>query len=212
MSSSSDTASLVSTASNAEKPVKLTHTCSDGAQYFPAFRSVYILLFVVVILLIAFGPLLILNGNYTHSGLRSLYAIVLRPFPNITVDNENRLASYLELMEMVYMITGSIFIIFAVILMYGIHVLRKTLFVQDPWDRSDWNSFRLVWTFVCGNFIFVFEFRHITVTLSYSIVDPRAPPFCQIPVLFAKTTKSLQIDYKQLKKTLLSRLYWWTEF
>jgi hypothetical protein len=142
MSSTSDTDSLVSSESNAEKPLKLKHTCSDARHYFPTYRSIYILLIIFTIVLIVFGPLLILNSYYTHSGLRTLYSLVLRPYPGVTLDNENRSASYLELMETTYMISGSFFIVFAAILVYGIHVLRKTLFTWGPWDIDDWNSYR----------------------------------------------------------------------
>jgi ABC-type Na+ efflux pump permease subunit len=143
MSSPAESCSVSTGSLEPEKqPLKSKHSCREGGQYFANFRNIYIFLVLAVIVLVIFGTLLIINGHYSSTGHHALYAITHQPWPGIKLKDENKSASYLELLERVYFIVGSLFIILAVLLIFPIHVLRKTIYSKHPWERATWNSNR----------------------------------------------------------------------
>jgi hypothetical protein len=137
-----------------EKPLKRAHTCREGGWCFVNFRNLFILLVVAVIVLIVFSVLIFINGHYSSSGLSALYALILQPWPAQRLKDENKSVSYMELLEMGYYVVGSFFVALFLMLIYAIHVLRKTLYSRHPWDRSNWNTYRLV----CGVLVFSHSF------------------------------------------------------
>jgi len=124
---------------------KRRHSCAEGAEFFPIFTALFVLLALAFAALLVFGALLLLNGRYSASGLSAFYGLIIRPFPALSFHNTDRTAALLELMETVYVICGSCCLVLALGFLYGCVVLEQTLFADWPWVRTRWNACRLGW-------------------------------------------------------------------
>ena len=91
---------------NDQLPFKRVHTCDDGCKFFSNHQILFILYCVFDLYLIVCGPMLLVCGNWANTGYFSLWTLTSNVWPDVRVENEDRTAAYLELLQLSCWIIG----------------------------------------------------------------------------------------------------------
>ena len=122
---------------------KKSHSISEGCNFFPNHTWLFILYVFLMVILGVFGTILIISGNWANSGYLILTTILNRPFPNIEVEDEEETVFALEFLQLSSWICGFFLWLFAIYLLYVVHVYYQLIFPNYPWNANNWNSVRL---------------------------------------------------------------------
>ena len=124
-------------------PEKRTHAIGEGFSLFPIHTWLFFIYIITAIILAVFGTLLLINGNFANTGYFTFQAIINNPWPKLEVEDEDHHAMALEFLQLTCWICGFFFWLFALYLVYVIHVYNSLLWAARPWDRQAWNGVRV---------------------------------------------------------------------